>query len=102
LGNNKSAQEEVDRVHYLIDCLLLYKEKEYLWIYESLTDILIEIDREYRLRKAELGGLDYDDLQIKVLNLLENPEILRKYQEKYRYFMIDEFQDTNELQKKIF
>jgi ATP-dependent helicase/nuclease subunit A len=37
-----------------------------------------------------------------VLRLLDNQEILEKYQNKFRYFMIDEFQDTNELQKNIF
>ncbi|MDR7870769.1 MAG: UvrD-helicase domain-containing protein [Tissierellaceae bacterium] len=102
LGTMKNEEETIDRVNYLLDTILLSKEKEYLWVYETLADILIEIDNTYILKKREVGGLDYDDLQNMVLELLDNQEILEKYQNKYRYFMIDEFQDTNELQKKIF
>src|SRR5690606_3089790 len=39
---------------------------------------------------------------LKVLHLLDNIDIKEKYQVKYKYIMIDEFQDTNELQKNIF
>ncbi len=60
----------------------------------------MEIDERYKNLKREVGGLDYDDLQILVLELLDNEEVKKKYQEKFKYFMIDEFQDTNELQKK--
>lgn len=102
LGTMKNEQDTIDRVCDLMDSILLTKEKEYSWLYDSLTDILIEIDKAYSLRKREVGGLDYDDLQNMVLSLLDKEEILDKYQSKYRYFMIDEFQDTNELQKKIF
>ncbi|NLY46725.1 MAG: UvrD-helicase domain-containing protein [Tissierella sp.] len=102
LGTNKKEEETIERVNDLLDLILLSKEKEYLWLYNTLTDILIEVDNTYISKKREIGGLDYDDLQNMVLDLLDHQEILEKYQNKYRYFMIDEFQDTNELQKKIF
>ncbi len=102
LGTMKNEQETIDRVSNLLDLIMASKDKVYSWIFDSFTDILIEIDKAYIQKKREIGGLDYDDLQNMVLDLLDNQEILEKYQSKYRYFMIDEFQDTNELQKKIF
>jgi len=102
LGNNKKVQGEIDRVNELLDKILSTKEKEYLWLYETILDLLIEIHQVYRSKKMEIGALDYDDLQIKLLELFDDEEVLRKYQNKFKYFMIDEFQDTNELQKKIF
>lgn len=41
-------------------------------------------------------------MQILTLGLLDNEIIKEEYQNKFRYIMVDEFQDTNELQKKIF
>ena len=64
--------------------------------------LLEEIHREYSKAKDEIGTLDYEDLQILVLKLLEDDAIREEYQNKYRYIMVDEFQDTNEVQKRIF
>lgn len=102
LGSSSKEVEKQNRLKNLLISILLGKEKGYLWLYEIVSDILIHIDMYYSQLKRELGGLDYDDLQILVLKLLENKDIRNKYQEKFRYFMIDEFQDTNELQKQIF
>ena len=56
----------------------------------------------YTKRKQELVKVDYDDLQIKVLDLLENnPDLRNRLTQQYRYVMIDEFQDTNMLQWQI-
>lgn len=102
LGSSKVEVEKQDRLKNLITKILSTKEKDYDWLYYLVIDILRDIDIRYSSMKSQEGGLDYDDLQIKVLELLENEEILSKYQNKYKYFMIDEFQDTNELQKNIF
>ena len=63
---------------------------------------MIRIDKEYRRRKDDLGALDFDDLQILALKLLEDKAIREEYQARYRYIMVDEFQDTNEVQRMIF
>lgn len=81
--------------------VLKIKEKQKRHIYEILLDILIEIDKRYTEEKGKLGVMDYEDLQLRVLKLFDNSAIRKKYQEKFRYIMIDEFQDTNELQKMI-
>jgi len=45
------------------------------------------------------NALDFDDLIIKTIELLKkNPDILEKYQDKFQYILIDEFQDTNTIQ----
>ena len=48
------------------------------------------------------GAMDFDDLLLKTYELLERfPEVLHKYQHKFKYVLIDEFQDTNQLQYEI-
>lgn len=55
---------------------------------------------EARLKRENL--LDFDDLIIVTIDLFENcPNILAKYQNKFQYIMIDEFQDTNTKQYKL-
>ena len=50
-----------------------------------------------RLRKA--GALDFDDLLLEAVRLFdEAPEVLAKYQERWRYLHVDEYQDTNRAQ----
>ncbi len=50
----------------------------------------------YERRLAELGALDFDDLLLAAVRLFrEAPEVLARYQERWRYLHIDEYQDTN-------
>ncbi len=50
----------------------------------------------------EENALDFSTIQLETLQLLEShPEVLRSLQEKIRYFMVDEYQDTNTVQEKI-
>lgn len=53
----------------------------------------------YQKILQENDSLDFDDLLIKVIELFKtNPEILAKYQNKFRYILVDEYQDTNQPQ----
>ena len=55
---------------------------------------------EERLRKS--NSLDFDDLLNKTLYIFNNyPEILKKYAERFRYILVDEFQDTNLVQYQL-
>jgi DNA helicase-2/ATP-dependent DNA helicase PcrA len=47
------------------------------------------------------NAMDFDDILVKTLALLKIPKILDEYQEKYKYLMIDEYQDTNAPQYEI-
>lgn len=102
IGTNSKETDRIESLKETINKVFLIKEKEYLWLYEGLFQILIKIDTKYSNSKDKLGSLDYDDLQILVLRLLEDASIREKYQNRFKYIMVDEFQDTNELQKKIF
>lgn len=56
----------------------------------------------YAKRCFKNGAMDFDDLLFKMYELLKNfPEVLHKYQHKFRYIMIDEYQDTNPAQYEI-
>lgn len=102
IGTNKKEIDTIDDLNKSINHVLKSKDAQYKDLYEVILDSLIDIDKVYSNEKRKIGGLDYDDLQIKVLNLLDNEDVLARYQKKYKYIMIDEFQDTNELQKNIF
>lgn len=53
----------------------------------------------YQRILKESDALDFDDLLLKTVKLFhENPDVLNKYQEQFRYIMIDEYQDTNKVQ----
>src|SRR3954471_6605027 len=56
----------------------------------------------YAKRCFKNGAMDFDDLLFKMYELLKNhPEVLHKYQHKFKYIMIDEYQDTNPAQYEI-
>lgn len=102
IGANKKEQENIDILQTSIEKLLKSLERENIIYYQSILTILEKIDLLYKNKKEILGGLDYEDLQIKANLLLENLDIRKRYENKYKYIMIDEFQDTNRLQKQIF
>ena len=53
----------------------------------------------YQKILKENGALDFDDLILKCVELFrKNPNILSKYQEKFKYLLVDEYQDTNHAQ----
>ncbi|MCH1984200.1 DNA helicase PcrA [Ruminococcus sp. OA3] len=55
--------------------------------------------REYQSRLKKSNALDFDDLLMKTVELFEScPDILEFYQERFRYLMVDEYQDTNTVQ----
>src|SRR5699024_6724929 len=57
----------------------------------------------YSKQMTSSNALDFDDLLYYVYEIFsENPEILDKYSEKYKYILIDEFQDINRVQYNIF
>ena len=61
-----------------------------------------EIYKEYTDRLIKSNSMDFDDLLLKTNELLNNfPEVLAKYQEKFKYILVDESQDTNNSQYLI-
>ncbi len=57
---------------------------------------------EYERQLQANNALDFDDLLVKTVQLLQTqPDILEYYQERFRYIMVDEYQDTNTVQFKL-
>jgi DNA helicase II / ATP-dependent DNA helicase PcrA len=65
----------------------------------SFTDQYEELYREYNSHLKLYNAVDFDDLITLPIEILtRHPDILKEYQERYRYFMVDEFQDTSRIQ----
>ncbi len=101
----------------------IYKEKSLLAVISHAKDELIsplefsqkamlsgdfakkkqaEVYREYQESLRRNNALDFDDLIVKTVELLQSdPEVLDYYQERFRYIMVDEYQDTNTAQFKL-
>ena len=63
---------------------------------------IAEIYREYQDALRRNNALDFDDLIVKTVELFQNcGEVLESYQERFRYIMVDEYQDTNTAQFKF-
>ena len=63
---------------------------------------IAKVFRRYEEEKQKAGALDFDDLLLKELELLQNhPEVRKKWQEKFKHILIDEYQDTNAVQYNI-
>lgn len=111
LGSNWGRKEEVKQAleksrearAKLLDLMetRLYfpDEKELLQVF---SELIAEIVERYQQEKTEHAGVDFDEMQWRVCLLLEQyPEIQAELRERIRYLMVDEYQDTNDLQKKL-
>ncbi|MGN0352918.1 MAG: DNA helicase PcrA [Roseburia sp.] len=98
-----------------------YKEKNLLGVISHAKDELIspeefmlraagdyakqkqaQVYREYQESLKKNNALDFDDLIVKTVELLKNDaEVLDYYQERFRYIMVDEYQDTNTAQFQL-
>ncbi len=76
-------------------------ERDYPHLYDSLEGLLQLYERYVDYKKGK-ALLDYDDLLIKLKDLLaEQREVRRRISDTYRFIMVDEYQDTNRLQAEI-
>ena len=69
----------------------------------SKRPYIYEIYKKYMARCKKAGAMDFDDLLFQLFRLLyQNPDnVLEKYQQRFKYLLVDEFQDTNHLQYSI-
>ncbi len=98
-----------------------YKERAFLSVISSAKDELVTPEqyelqamgdfnkeiyarayREYDKRLKDANALDFDDLIIKTVQLFkEKPDVLLRYQNRFKYIMVDEYQDTNTAQFQL-
>ena len=61
-----------------------------------------EVYKEYQRQLFDNNALDFDDLICRTVELFQScPEVLEQYQERFRFIMVDEYQDTNTAQFKL-
>jgi DNA helicase-2/ATP-dependent DNA helicase PcrA len=81
---------------YLVDAELIKEDRE------MRRPETAAIYKTYSERCFKSGAMDFDDLLLKTYEILNTfPDVLYKYQHKFKYVLIDEFQDTNPLQYAI-
>jgi ATP-dependent helicase/nuclease subunit A len=78
-------------------CLDLFASRYAL----EMVSLLTRIDERLNEEKQKLSALDFDDLEIRTLDLLNNRAVLTRAAERYGFFLVDEFQDTNDLQRQL-
>ncbi len=78
---------------------ILLEEYGHLDIYQ---EEIAAIFASYKQRKKEAQSMDFDDLLLQVIRLLEeHPELCREYQSQFQHILVDEYQDTNAPQERI-
>ena len=75
---------------------------EHFYSVNCSKDVFDEIYHEYNKKLKRMRRIDYDDMLLQTWQLFkERPDILLAWQKKYRYILIDEFQDINRIQYEI-
>lgn len=70
-------------------------------IIDKIIEILQNFNDRYATLKLEKNFLDFNDLEGYALKILDNEELRKTIQNKYKYIFVDEYQDTNEIQESI-
>ncbi|MDP0491785.1 MAG: ATP-dependent helicase [Verrucomicrobiota bacterium JB023] len=70
--------------------------------FEDWFEEIVKIEKDYAAKKLAVNSMDFDDLLVLTLKLLEQDEELRRlYQKRFRYVLVDEYQDTNRVQSEL-
>lgn len=65
-------------------------------------EIIARVYRDYDKTLKKNNAMDFDDLLLNALKLFEeHPEVLKKYRQRFKYVMVDEYQDTNNTQYRL-
>lgn len=86
-----AKDELISPVQYELDAMGDYMKKK-----------IAEVYKEYQSVLKKNNAVDFDDLIVKTVELFKNcPEVLESYQERFKYIMVDEYQDTNTAQFEL-
>lgn len=101
LGSSKKHSDKISDISDLIHDLKMDLEEENKDYYEVIIEILKEIEKTYKKSKEEIRVLDYDDIIYYAEILLRDPLVRSELVSRYSYILVDEYQDTNEIQNEI-
>jgi DNA helicase-2/ATP-dependent DNA helicase PcrA len=63
---------------------------------------IADVYKEYQARLQRAGAMDFDDLLVNAVALLQrNPDLLEHYQRRFKHVLVDEYQDTNAVQNEL-
>lgn len=72
------------------------------FVSSTLDDITSKVFNIYQSRLKQSNAMDFDDLLVKPIELFDNhPDLLERFQDRFKYILIDEYQDTNHAQYKV-
>jgi len=72
------------------------------FVKSTMDDITGRVYKIYQTRLKQANAMDFDDLLVRPIELFsEYPDVLEKYQDRFKYILIDEYQDTNHAQYKV-
>lgn len=90
-----------NRISFIKNEMLTDAEIE-KYFQSDMEKIAFDIYKEYNIKLKKNNSVDFDDLlKLPVLLFQNNKDILEHYQNKFQYILIDEYQDTNEVQYKL-
>jgi ATP-dependent helicase/nuclease subunit A len=69
--------------------------------YRHLAELLALFSQRFEAVKEQREGLDFEDLQLRAVRLLEREEVGNAYRARFSHLLVDEFQDTNRLQLRL-
>ncbi len=105
LGINKQMMKENSVLAFISDAKNRGESPEFLQnLYHGdyHNHKMAEIFDLYQKRCRENNAMDFDDLLLETVRLFdEHPEVRKKYQEKFHYIFVDEYQDTNKVQYQL-
>lgn len=76
-------------------------EKEMQPVLHEFCELVLETKKQYDLQKQAMEIIDFNDMEMFAYKLLQNDIIQKEISDQYQAILIDEFQDTNELQESI-
>ncbi len=97
----RASYEDYKDILEKSNSIIMVYEYENVVFYKEIISILKEIDTRFRKHKLTEGKLEFSDLIYYATKILEDKGILRTYQNKFQYVMVDEYQDTNYNQKNL-
>ena len=104
----EQVKEALKKLHELRKQVLEYKLGEE-WIAKQASkyrklffELFLEAHKAHEQKKLELDTLSYNDIELLTYDLIKNnPNVAKYYQEKYEHIFVDEFQDTNVMQRDV-
>jgi len=78
---------------------MISPEKYNKFVNNDYDQVVLDVYNIYEKKLKSNNGVDFDDLLLLPIRLFEEyPEVLKQYQEQYKYILVDEYQDTNTVQ----